>query len=81
VLYQFYNVFFTFFPCVCFAVLDRPVQNLAELQWNPWSYVPGREKRFFNWQVLGMVACLLSMCSSSVYSLPSGLPLPLVGLS
>ena len=51
VLYQFYNVFFTFFPCVCFAVLDRPMQNLAELQWNPWSYVPGREKRFFNFRV------------------------------
>jgi len=53
VLYQFYNVFFTFFPCMCYAILDRPVQNLAELQWNPWSYVPGREKQYFNWHVFG----------------------------
>jgi phospholipid-transporting ATPase len=47
VLYQFYNVAFTFWPCVFFALFDRPVQNLKELEQDVEWYTPALQKQFF----------------------------------
>lgn len=48
ILYQLYNVVFTFWPCVFFAILDRPVQDLKELEEDQRWYEPALKKEFFN---------------------------------
>jgi len=50
-LYQLYNVAFTFWPCVLFALLDRPVDNLKDLEEDVRWYAPGLQKEFFNLKV------------------------------
>jgi len=51
ILYQLYNVAFTFWPCVLFSILDRPVDNLNELEEDIRWYAPGLRKEFFNMKV------------------------------
>jgi len=51
ILYQLYNVAFTFWPCVLFAILDRPVDDLRELEEDVRWYAPGLQKKFFNIKV------------------------------
>jgi len=63
-LYQLYNVFFTFWPVVLYAVLDRPASGLASLQEDPSSYAAGRRQLYFNSTVFlfWMAAALLQGC-------------------
>lgn len=51
ILYQLYNVAFTFWPCVLFAILDRPVNDLKELEEDVRWYQPALHKQFFNVKV------------------------------
>jgi len=51
ILYQLFNVAFTFWPCVLFALLDRPVDNLKVLEEDVRWYTPGLRKQYFNFKV------------------------------
>lgn len=56
ILYQFYNVFFTFVPIMVFAVLDQDVPKKASLKY-PELYRAGKERMYMNVQVcLGWIA-------------------------
>ncbi|CAK0806489.1 unnamed protein product [Prorocentrum cordatum] len=61
IMYQLYNVFFTFWPVVLYAILDRPALDLASLEEDPTTYAPGRRQLYFNPKVFSfwMAAALL----------------------
>jgi phospholipid-translocating P-type ATPase (flippase) len=51
IMYQLYNVFFTFWPGVFYAILDRPVIDLSVLEGNEELYKPALGKQFFSRKV------------------------------
>eukprot|EP00439_Symbiodinium_sp_Y106_P065004 s189_g10.t1 len=56
ILYQGYNVFFTFIPIMVFAVLDQDVPKKASLQY-PELYRAGQQRLYMNYTVsLGWIA-------------------------
>eukprot|EP00927_Polykrikos_kofoidii_P016156 TRINITY_DN17260_c0_g1_i1.p1 TRINITY_DN17260_c0_g1~~TRINITY_DN17260_c0_g1_i1.p1 ORF type:complete len:1161 (+),score=171.12 TRINITY_DN17260_c0_g1_i1:74-3484(+) len=50
-LYQLYNVIFSAFPIIVYALLDRPCAKLSDLEVDPSLYGPGIRKEFFNRKV------------------------------
>eukprot|EP00440_Ansanella_granifera_P053764 gb/GFBE01058283.1/.p1 GENE.gb/GFBE01058283.1/~~gb/GFBE01058283.1/.p1 ORF type:complete len:1130 (+),score=313.78 gb/GFBE01058283.1/:1-3390(+) len=56
ILYQSYNVFFTFIPIMVFAILDQDVSKKASLKY-PMLYTAGRDRIYMNFKVsLGWIA-------------------------
>jgi phospholipid-transporting ATPase len=77
ILYQVYNVLFTFWPDVFYAILDRSAPDLAALQEEPSSYADGRCQQYFNSKVfmLWIGAALLQGCLltvAGIYSFSDG---------
>jgi len=50
-LYQAYNIFFTSLPIVVYALFDRPVVDLTDLENDPSSYCYGQQKKYFSLSV------------------------------
>jgi phospholipid-transporting ATPase len=67
VLYQLYNVLFSFFPAVLYAILDRPVKDLAELEKSEEHYKPALEKKFFGKKVFGVWALAGSLQACMIW--------------
>jgi len=51
ILYQFYNVMFTCFPIMVYALLDRSKFDLTDREQAYAAYIPGRHRSHFNYRV------------------------------
>eukprot|EP00927_Polykrikos_kofoidii_P087127 TRINITY_DN9960_c1_g1_i1.p1 TRINITY_DN9960_c1_g1~~TRINITY_DN9960_c1_g1_i1.p1 ORF type:complete len:1119 (+),score=148.26 TRINITY_DN9960_c1_g1_i1:74-3430(+) len=60
-MYQLYNMIFTSFPIMVYALMDRARVDLSHLESNPSMYAPGIRKEFFNLRVffLWFIAAVL----------------------
>jgi magnesium-transporting ATPase (P-type) len=74
ILYQLYNVVFTFWPGVFYAILDRPVKDLSDLENDEELYEPALAQKFFSYKVFvywltagALQGCLLQFAAFHVF--------------